>query len=322
MKAITITKPGDPDVMKVEERPIPKLGPGEVLIRVRAAGVNRPDIMQRQGVYPAPAGAPQDIPGLEVAGEIESISDPVDWKVGDKVCALVPGGGYAEFVAVNGGQCLPIPRGFSYQESAGLPETVFTVWHNVFQRGRLQAGEHFLVHGGTSGIGITAIQLTKAWGAKVFATAGSTEKCKACLDLGADQCINYKEQDFESAWKDVGIDVILDMVGGDYFEKNLSILRPEGRLVHINAMNGNLVNLNIMKMMLKRLSITGSTLRSREISFKTQLTTEVRKVVWPIIESGQFRPMIHRVFPLKKAPAAHRLMESSTHIGKIILAID
>ncbi len=299
---------------------MPEIGTNEVLIRVKAAGVNRPDVAQRMGRYPAPAGAPQDIPGLEVAGVIEECgAGVVQWKIGDRVCALLAGGGYAEYVAVDAGQCLPVPKGFSEAEAAGLPETIFTVWHNVFQRGRLQSGETFLVHGGSSGIGVTAIQLAKAFGAKVLVTVGSDEKGQACLELGADQFVNYKTQDFESTFAEAGVDVILDMVGGDYFEKNLNILRPDGRLVYINAMDGNVVNLNIMKMMLKRITITGSTLRARDVAFKTALAAEILKNVWPVLENGMFKPKVFATFPFSAAAQAHELMESSGHIGKIML---
>ncbi|MEO6814047.1 MAG: NAD(P)H-quinone oxidoreductase [Ginsengibacter sp.] len=320
MKAIVITKPGAPEVLKMQEKPTPVPGKNEVLIRIKAAGINRPDIAQRKGHYPPPPGAPADIPGLEVSGIVEECGNEVKrWKKGDKVCALLAGGGYADFATVDAGQCLPIPKNFSYAQAASLPETVFTVWHNVFQRGLLKSGEHFLIHGGSSGIGITAIQLAKALGAVVFATAGSQEKCNACISSGADICINYKEEDFEKALQNKGIDVILDMIGGDYVPKNIRLLRPDGRMVFINAMKGNLIELNIRDIMQKRLTITGSTLRSREISFKTALAKEVETHVWPLIEMGKYKPVIYQTFPLKDAWKAHELMESSTHIGKIIL---
>lgn len=320
MKAIVITKPGSPEVLQLQDRPTPVPGKNEVLIQIKAAGINRPDIAQREGKYPPPAGAPVGIPGLEVAGIIEECGTDVSrWKKGDKVCALLAGGGYADFVTVNEGQCLPIPKRLSYTEAASLPETVFTVWHNVFQRGLLKADEHFLVHGGSSGIGITAIQLAKAFGAVVFATAGSEEKCKECIALGADECINYKEEDFEKALQEKGADVILDMIGDDYVPKNIRLLRPDGRLVFINAMKGNRMELNIRDIMQKRLTITGSTLRVREIPFKAALAKEIETHVWPIIESGKFKPVIFKTFPLKEASKAHELMESSGHIGKIVL---
>ena len=321
MNAIIITKPGAPDVLKMQERPTPVPGQNEVLIRIKAAGVNRPDIAQRKGLYPAPPGAPADIPGLEVAGIIEACGNEVQrWTKGDKVVALLAGGGYADFAAVDAGQCLPLPKNLSYTQAASLPETVFTVWHNVFQRGLLKPGEHFLVHGGSSGIGITAIQLAKALGSVVFATAGSLEKCSACVSFGADACFNYREEDFETALQEEGIDVILDMIGGDYVPKNIRLLRADGRMVFINAMKGNLMELNIMNLMQKRLTITGSTLRSRPVSFKTALAKEVEIHVWPLVASGKFKPVIYQVFPLRDANKAHELMESSQHIGKIVLA--
>ena len=322
MKAAVITTYGNAEVLKLEEREVPTIDKHEVLIKVKAAGVNRPDVIQRQGKYPAPPGVPMDIPGLEVAGIIEEVGINVSqWKVGDHVCALLAGGGYAEFVKADAGLCLPIPKGFSFVDAAGLPETIFTVWSNVFQRGNLQAGESLLVHGGSSGIGITAIQLAKYLGARVTVTVGSDEKGKACLDLGADDFINYKTQDFEQVLNESPVDVILDIIGGDYFDKNLNVLRPEGRLVYINAMNGNIVTLDIMKLMQKRIILTGSTLRNREIAFKASLASEIHKKVWPIITSGSFKPVISATFPLKEAYKAHELMETSRHIGKIILEI-
>lgn len=320
MKAAIISKPGNPEVLQLVDRPVPVPSASEVLIRVKAAGVNRPDIAQRKGAYPAPAGAPADIPGLEVAGVIQECGPEVRrWKKGDEVCALLAGGGYAEFAKVDEGQCLPIPEGLGFAEAASLPETTFTVWHNVFERGSLKAGEHFLVHGGSSGIGITAIQLAKAYGALVYATAGSAEKCSACISLGADKCINYREEDFEPALASAGVDVILDMIGGDYFSKNVSLLRPEGRLVFINAMKGNPAEISIMQIMQKRLTITGSTLRNRETAFKAALAKQVETHVWPLIRAGKFRPFIYRLFKLDEAYKAHQLMESSEHIGKIVL---
>ncbi|MEJ5960799.1 NAD(P)H-quinone oxidoreductase [Pedobacter immunditicola] len=323
MKAVIITNHGKAEVLKLEEREIPTIDKNEVLIKVKAAGVNRPDVMQREGKYPAPPGAPKDIPGLEVAGIIEKVgTDVKQWKVGDQVCALVAGGGYAEFVNADAGSCLPVPKGFTFVQAAGLPETVFTVWSNVFQRGKLQGGESILIHGGSSGIGITAIQLAKHFGANVTVTVGSDEKGQYCLDLGADKFINYKTQDFEKELSEQKVDVVLDMIGGDYFDKNLNILRPEGRLVHINAMKGNHVSLNLTKVMQKRITITGSTLRTRELSFKTSLAADIHKKVWPVMESGNFKPVIFATFPLKDAYKAHELMESSQHIGKIILEVE
>jgi len=322
MKAIIITAFGAPEVLKIQERSVPQPASDEVLIKVKAAGINRPDTFQRKGNYPAPEGAPQDIPGLEVAGVIEKCGEDIKaYKPGDKVCALVAGGGYAEYVTIHAGQCLPIPSNLSFVEAASLPETIFTVWTNVFQRGVLQPGENFLVHGGTSGIGVTAIQIAKAWGAQVFATAGTDEKCDKCVQLGANKAFNYKTRDFESELKDMGVDVILDMIGGNYFDKNLNILNPDGRLVYINAMKGPKVELNIIKMMRKRLTITGSTLRAREASFKASLAKEIHTHVWPMIESGKFKPVIYHTFPLEKAAEAHTLMETSEHVGKIVLEV-
>lgn len=320
MKAIVITQPGGPEVLQMQERSTPRPTANEVLIKVMAAGVNRPDIAQRKGVYPPPPGAPADIPGLEVSGIVESVGPSVGrWKVGDKVCALLAGGGYAEYVTVNEGQCLPAPQNLGFVGSASLPETVFTVWSNVFERGGLQAGEHLLVHGGSSGIGITAIQLAKAFGAQVAVTAGSKEKCEACLALGADYALNYKEADFEEVLKTWGVNVVLDMIGGDYTAKNIRLLRPDGRLVFINAMKGNRLETEVMQIMQKRLTITGSTLRPRDIAFKTRLAQAIEKQVWPVIESGHFKPVVCQQFPLHEAAKAHALMESSHHIGKIIL---
>ncbi|MGN6542407.1 MAG: NAD(P)H-quinone oxidoreductase [Ginsengibacter sp.] len=320
MKAIVITSYGRPDVLKLEEREKPSINENEILIKVKAAGINRPDIAQRKGNYPPPADAPQDIPGLEVAGIIEKTGKNVDqWKTGDKVCALVSGGGYAEYVKVNAAQCLPIPDAFSFEQAAGLPETVFTVWHNVFQRGKLKNGERLLIHGGSSGIGITAIQLAKYFGAQVIVTVGSEEKGERCLELGADEFINYKTHDFEHELKYHPVDVILDMIGGIYFQKNIEILKPDGRLVYINAMNGNIVSLNIMQMMRKRITITGSTLRNRDATFKSGLADDIHKKVWPVFTEGKFKPVIFATFPMEEANKAHELMESSQHIGKIIL---
>lgn len=320
MKAVVISTPGGPSVLKLEDRSEPICQADEVLVKVYAAGVNRPDVAQRQGNYPPPAGVSVEIPGLEVAGIVAQCGAGVTrWKVGDRVCALVAGGGYADFVAVNAGQCLPIPGQLDFAQAAGLPETIFTVWHNVFQRGGLQQGETLLVHGGSSGIGITAIQLSKAIGAKVIVTVGSTAKGEACLKLGADQYLNYKTQDFSTALPTNSIDVILDMIGGDYFEGNIDLLKPEGRLVYINAMQGSQVTLDLWKVMQKRLQISGSTLRARESGFKIALSAEIEKYVWPLIEAGAFKPVIYKTFPFSEAAAAHDLMESSMHIGKIIL---
>jgi putative PIG3 family NAD(P)H quinone oxidoreductase len=320
MKAVVITHPGPPDVLRIEERQKPSPGPSEVLISVMAAGINRPDIIQRKGNYPAPAGVPADIPGLEVAGVIDQCGEAVTrWKKGDRVCALLTGGGYAEFAVAPEGQCLPLPKNWDFPSAASLPETVFTVWHNVFQRGHLKAGEHLLVHGGTSGIGITAIQLAKAFSCRVSVTAGSDEKCKASLELGADAAINYKQNDFESVLSADGVDVILDMVGGDYIPKNIRLLRPDGRLVFINAMKGGTAEWNALDVMRRRLTITGSTLRNREVEFKSSLAKSIHENVWPEIEAGKFKPVVFKTFAFEQAAEAHALMESSRHIGKIVL---
>ncbi|WP_134090924.1 NAD(P)H-quinone oxidoreductase [Olivibacter sp. XZL3] len=320
MKAIVITQYGTPEALQLQDKPDPAIRPDEVLIDVKAAGVNRPDIFQRKGNYSAPPGVVPDIPGLEVSGIIrECGSDVKKWKIGDRVCALIAGGGYAEKVVVCADHCLPVPASLSFVEAASLPETVYTVWDNVFRRGGLKEGEHFLVHGGSSGIGVTSIQLAKSIGAKVYATAGSDEKCKACLDLGANVCINYNVYDFDKVFAEEKIDVILDMVGGPYFQKNMSIMNEDGRLVYINAMKGSSVELNIGEMMRKRINITGSTLRSRDKRFKTALTEEVLINVWPKIDSGHFKPVIFKEFLLKDAWQAHKLMEDGNHIGKIVL---
>lgn len=322
MQAIVITQPGGPEVLQLQERPQPQPAPHEILIRVKAAGINRPDVFQRQGGYPPPPGAPADIPGLEVAGVVEAVGAAVTrWQPGDLVCALLGGGGYAEWAVVDARHCLPIPRGWSFTEAASLPETVFTVWHNVFQRGALQPHENFLVHGGSSGIGITAIQLAKAWGARVFTTAGSPEKCTRCLELGADRAINYKTEDFARILQAEGVDVILDMIGGDYINRNISILKPDGRLVFINATQGAKAEINALDLMRRRLTLTGSTLRPRDALFKAALTADIQQQVWPLVESGKFKPVIYQEFPLARAAQAHALMESSQHIGKIVLKI-
>lgn len=324
MQAIIIKKPGGPEVLQVEERESPKPKASEVLIDVKASGVNRPDVFQRMGGYPAPAGAPDDIPGLEVAGVIKEVGQDVkQWQAGDKVCALVAGGGYASEVTAPAMQCLPIPKGLNFVEAASLPETFFTVWSNVFDRGNFQKGESFLVHGGTSGIGVTAIQMVKSMGGKVFTTAGTQEKCDYAIKLGADLAINYKEQDFEKYLKDKkeGVDVILDMVGGDYTTKNINILNPEGRLVIINAMKNAESTINMKKIMVKRLTITGSTLRARSPEFKGAIAENLKKYIWPKMETGEIKPVIFKTFPLAEVSKAHELMESSEHIGKIILEI-
>ncbi len=323
MTVIAMTAPGDPEVLQPQTRDVPKPAATQVLLRVHAAGVNRPDVMQRQGKYPAPAGAP-DYPGLEIAGEVAALGDGASrWKVGDKVCALVPGGGYAEYALVDETNVLPVPNGFSYVEAAALPETFFTVWHNVFERGALKAGETMLIHGGTSGIGTTAIMLAKAFGAKVIATAGSKDKTEACLKLGADFAIDYKTQDFVALTKEHtggrGADLIIDMVGGDYFERNVDAAAVEGRIVQIATQKGFKVELNLLKIMQKRLTVTGSTLRPRPVSDKAAMAEALRAKVWPLLDQGRIKPVIDSTFPLAEANKAHARMESSTHVGKIVL---
>ncbi|WP_332813865.1 NAD(P)H-quinone oxidoreductase [Ramlibacter sp.] len=327
MKAIEITRPGAPEVLRLGERPDPAAGPGEVLIRVAASGVNRPDVLQRAGHYPPPPGAP-DIPGLEVAGEIVSGDAPAmaraGLQVGQAVCALVAGGGYAELCAAPVGQCLPVPGGLTPVEAASLPETFFTVWSNVFDRGRLQPGETLLVQGGSSGIGVTAIQLAKAFGATVLATAGSDEKCAACLKLGADHAINYRTQDFAEEARRLtggrGVDVILDMVAGDYVAREVGCLAEDGRLVIIAVQGGVRSGFDAGLVLRRRLTVTGSTLRPRPVAFKAAIAASLREKAWPLLASGAVRPVVHRVFPAAEAARAHELMESNRHIGKIVLA--
>ena len=324
MKAVIITKPGGAEVLQVQHRPVPVPAAGEVLIKVSAAGVNRPDIAQRKGNYPPPAGASPDIPGLEISGVVEAMGQNCSmWNVGDKVCALVSGGGYAEYCAVPEGQCLEIPYNLSFEEAASLPETFFTVWSNVFDRAKLQAGEKLLVHGGSSGIGVTAIQLAKAWGATVYVTAGTDEKCRFCEELGAEKAINYKTQKFNEEIKRLttGVDVILDMIGGPYANDNLDILEEDGRLVLINFMKGDEATIRLSQVMNKRLSITGSTLRKRSSAFKASIALKLKENVWPWFASGEIKPIVYQTFPLEKASEAHQLMESSNHMGKIVLII-
>jgi NADPH:quinone reductase len=322
MIAVEIREPGPPDVLQGAERPMPQLRPGEVLIRVEAAGVNRPDIMQRLGKYPPPPGA-SDIPGLEVSGEIVDVCETARWKVGDRVCALVAGGGYAEYCAAPARQCLPLPSGMDAVSAAAVPETFFTVWTNVFQRGRLQPGERLLVHGGTSGIGTTAIQLGKAFGATVMATAGTDEKCAVCRDLGAELAINYKSQDFVDAIREAtggrGMDVILDIVGGDYLPRNIQCLALGGRLVQIGLIGGSRAQLDLRAILQKRLTLTGSTLRARTVEEKGELARDVEAHVWPLLSSGAVKPVIHATFPLARAADAHVLLESGEVIGKLVL---
>lgn len=311
--------------MQIAERPVPELKPDEVLIKVAAAGVNRPDIIQREGRYPAPPGVPADIPGLEVAGVVEQVgAEEKRWKPGDKVCALLAGGGYAEYVSVSGVQCLPVPQGLSFEEAASLPETFFTIWTNVFDRGRFKSGESFLVHGGTSGIGVAAIQMVKALGGRVYATAGTDEKCAYVEKLGATKGINYKKEDFAEVIKALepkGLDIILDMIGGDYTPKNIALLATEGRLLIINAMAGATSQVDMMRVMVKRLTITGSTLRVRESSFKGAIAANLEKHVWPLVESKVIKPVVYKTFPLEQASEAHKLVESSEHIGKVVLTV-
>ena len=325
MQAIEITRPGAPEVLQLCERPMPVAGPGQVLIKVHAAGVNRPDVLQRTGNYPVPPGA-SDIPGLEVAGEIVGGDVGVSGlRIGDMVCALAQGGGYAQYCVAPIEQCLPVPKGFSAIEAASLPETFFTVWSNVFDRARLSDGETLLVQGGSSGIGVTAIQLATALGHRVFATAGSDEKCRACEALGAERGINYRTEDFVEIVKTAtggrGVDVILDMVGGDYVPREILALADDGRLVLIALLGGAKAQVNLGQILLRRLTITGSTLRPRPVAFKAAIAAQLREKVWPLLEAGRIKPVIFKTFPLAEAAQAHALMETSTHVGKIMLTI-
>src|SRR5215208_6613677 len=325
MTAMAISTPGGPEVLVPEERPVPQPGPGEILVKVAAAGVNRPDVMQRQGLYPPPKGAP-DIPGLEIAGEVVALGDNVTrWELGDKVMALVIGGGYAEYCLAHEGHALRIPRNLSMAEAGAIPETFFTVWHNVFERGGLKSGETLLLHGGTSGIGTTAIQLAKAYGATVITTAGSPEKCEAARKLGADLAINYKTEDFVAATKKAtggkGAEVILDMIGGDYIERNYEAAAVEGRIVQIAFQGSPKTTVDFRRIMLKRLTHTGSTLRARSVAEKATIARAVEEKVWPLIAAGTVKPVVYKTFPLHEAAAAHALMESSKHIGKIVLTV-
>ncbi|HVG81956.1 MAG TPA: NAD(P)H-quinone oxidoreductase [Methylomirabilota bacterium] len=325
MCAIEIKAPGGPEMLVPALRPLPKPGKGEILVRVAAAGVNRPDVLQRQGGYPPPKGA-SDIPGLEIAGTVVGVGEGATrWEEGDEICALVAGGGYAEYCTVPEPQALPIPAGLDLARAAALPETFFTVWTNLFERGRLAQGETFLVHGGSSGIGTTAIQLAKAFGARVFATAGNKMKCQACEKLGAERAINYREEDFAAVIQEAtggrGVDVILDMVGGDYIQKNIALLAMEGRLVNIAYLKGSKVEVNFLPVMLKRLTITGSTLRPRSVEEKGAIARALEQKVWPLIGQGRIQPVIEGRFPLTRAADAHRLMETSAHIGKIVLVV-
>jgi NADPH2:quinone reductase len=323
MIVIEIRQPGSPDVLVPAERPVPTPRAGEVLIKVAGAGVNRPDLMQRLGKYPPPPGA-SDIPGLEVSGTIEAVgADAGAWKVGDRVCALLAGGGYAEYCVAPAPQCLPAPRAVDLAEAGAMPETFFTVWTNVFERGRLKSGEALLVHGGSSGIGTAAIQIACALGARVFATAGSAEKCAACERLGAERAINYRDADFVDAVRQStggkGVDVVLDMVGGDYFPRNIEALAVEGRLVQIATLRGGKSEIVLPAIMQRRLTITGSTLRARSVAEKGAIARALLEHVWPLVEAGRVKPIVYRSFALGDAAAAHRLMESGEHIGKILL---
>ncbi|WP_170448567.1 NAD(P)H-quinone oxidoreductase [Ruegeria arenilitoris] len=322
MRAIEITTPGGPDVLKLTERPMPEPGHGQVVLKVAYAGVNRPDALQRAGAYDPPPGA-SDLPGLEASGEVVAIGSGVSGlALGDQVCALLPGGGYAEYVVTPAAHCLPVPSGLSLKQAACLPETFFTVWSNVFTRGGLKAGERFLVHGGSSGIGTTAIQLANAFGARVFVTAGSDEKCQACLDLGAERAINYKTEDFVAAMRvEGGADLILDMVGGDYIPRNVKALTEDGRLVQIAFLQGPVVELNFAMMMVKRLTLTGSTLRPQSDLAKARIAQDLHEAVWPLLEAGTVAPVMDSEFDLADAAAAHARMESSGHIGKIVLKV-
>ena len=323
MSAIAIRAPGGPEVLVVEERPVPQPELDEILVKVAAAGVNRPDVVQRQGLYPPPPGV-TDIPGLEIAGEVVARGSEVSrWRLGDRVTALVPGGGYAAYCPVHETNALAIPDGLPFVEAAAIPETYFTVWHNVFERGGLMSGESLLVHGGASGIGTTAIQLASAFGATVFATAGSADKCRACERLGAQRAINYREEDFVQAVKAEtggrGVDIVLDMVGGDYIPRNYEAVAVDGRIVQIAFLKSSRVEVDFRRLMLKRLTHTGSTLRVRDVAFKAHLAQELRTHVWPLLAAGRVRPVIDSTFPLARAADAHARMESGRHIGKIVL---
>jgi NADPH2:quinone reductase len=325
MRAVEVSQPGGPEVLKPVERPVPAPKAHEILIKVAAAGVNRPDVLQRQGHYPVPPDA-SDLPGLEVAGEVVAAGSSAKlFKPGDKVCALVHGGGYAEYCVTPEVTALPVPKGLSFIEAASLPETFFTVWGNVYDRAKLAPGESLLVQGGSSGIGVTAIQMAKATGNRVFATAGSDEKCAACVRLGAEKAFNYKTQDWAAELKAAtagkGVNVILDMVGGDYFPKELKALADDGRLVFIAFLRGPKTELDINELMRRRLTVTGSTLRPRTVDFKGYLAKNLREKIWPLVEAGRIRPEIFKTFPLENAGEAHRLLESSQHIGKLVLTV-
>lgn len=325
MRYIDLPEYGGPEVMRLAEGDRPEPRAGEVLIRVEAAGINRPDVFQRMGLYPPPPGA-SPVMGLEVAGEVVALGEDAErWQPGDRVCALANGGGYAEYCAVPATQCLPIPSGFSAAQAAALPETFFTVWSNIYDRGGLKAGEVFLVHGGSSGIGTTAIQLAAALGARVFATAGSDDKCAACEKLGADKAINYRSTDFVAAVREAtdgyGADVILDMVGGDYVDRNIQLAAPDGRIINIAFLQGSRVEVDLLPVMLKRLVLTGSTLRPQSAAVKAAIARALEAQAWPLLASGRIQPQLAATYPLEQVEAAHRLMESSKHIGKIVLTL-
>ena len=325
MRAIEISQPGGPEVLRPAQRPTPQARPGEVVIRVHTAGVNRPDCFQRAGSYAPPPGA-SELPGLEVSGTVAAVGEGVtQWRIGDAVCALTPGGGYAQYCATPAVHCLPVPAGLDLTQAASLPETFFTVWINVFERGGLAPGETLLVQGGASGIGVTAIQIARAFGNRVFATAGSAEKCAACERLGAERAINYRTEDFAEVVKQLtggkGVDVILDMVGGDYLQRELKCLATDGRLSIIAFLGGSKTTLDLGDVLYRRLTITGSTLRPRSIEYKAQVAQALREKVWPLLEHGRIKPVIHQVFPLDRAADAHALMESGSHIGKILLSV-
>lgn len=325
MTGIALNGKGGPEVLQPQSMPVPTPGHGQILVRVAAAGVNRPDVQQRMGAYPPPPGH-SPLPGLEIAGDVAAVGPGVArWKVGDQVCALVNGGGYAEYCIAEDVQALPIPKGIAMAEAGGIPETAFTVWNNVFERGALEAGDWFLVHGGTSGIGTTAIQLAKAFGARVIATAGSTDKCQVCRDLGADHAINYNTQDFVAAIKDAtgghGIDVTLDMVGGDYTERNIAAAAEDGRIVQIATLAGPMTTFTLPRLMMKRLTLTGSTLRPRTREVKARFARALEKQVWPLYASGRVKVIMDSTFPLAQASDAHRRMETSQHVGKIVLTV-
>lgn len=322
MRAVEISKPGGPEVLRITDRPVPQPGHGEIVLRVAWAGVNRPDALQRAGSYAPPPGA-SDLPGLEASGVVAAVGPGVsEWTIGDRACALLPGGGYAEYVATPAAHALPVPLGLDLRQAACLPETFFTVWTNVFMRGGLRAGERFLVHGGSSGIGTTAIQLARAFGARVFATAGSAAKCAACLELGAERAINYRDEDFVAVLRgEGGANLILDMVGGPYIPRNIKALADDGRLVQIAFLQGPVAELNFAQIMARRLTVTGSTLRPQSVAAKAAIAEDLRAKVWPLLDRGRIRPVIDSAFPLAEAAGAHARMESSAHIGKIVLEV-